>query len=417
MAPGNEAPKKSFVRRAGAAIVRAPGTGVLLAVPRTASFAVGAWRKSSNGNGSVDGDTPPAPKLSAALAAQVALDELLLGMMKSPKRFPSEGDYVRMAEELQDALRLYGERGWLDDPLAYHREPPPLRTPIVKRGWAYGLPFERVSWASEFEPVAGEPGGAEWRAYAANARAHAWIVRAADPHAPWLICVHGFGVGVPTADFFAFRAKRLSQELGVNLLFPVLPLHGPRKNGRIGGAEMLSHRLHHFVLGMAQAVWDARRIIGWLRDHHAPSVGIYGMSLGSYVAALLAALDPDLDLVLLGAPVCDIPDLMRHHSPAGVLKRAQDAGIETGVMQQAFRVVSPLAVKPRVPRERLYVYAGLGDRMATPEQARRMWEHWDRPNIEWYEGSHIAFLWSGAVARFIDDALARSLLITVPKTP
>src|SRR5205823_9276626 len=133
-------------------------------------------------------------------------------------------------------------RGWIEAPTAYHRVPPPLVAPRIRRAWAYGVGFERLSWPSDYVPYAEEPGRDRWLGFAANHTAHAWVVRT-QPDRPWLVCVHGFGTGVPTADFFAFKAKRFSDELGLNLIFPVLPLHGPRKASRMGGGELMSHHI------------------------------------------------------------------------------------------------------------------------------------------------------------------------------
>ena len=69
---------------------------------------------------------------------------------------------------------------------------------------------------------------------------------------------------------------------------------------------------------------------------------------------------------------------------------------------------SPLTMDPRVPADRRFIFAALGDRMTTPEQADVLWEHWGRPPIHWYHGGHIGFVWLPAIQRFIDDALIHS---------
>jgi hypothetical protein len=35
------------------------------------------------------------------------------------------------------------------------------------------------------------------------------------------------------------------------------------------------------------------------------------------------------------------------------------------------------------------VIAGLGDRLAPPEQSLMLWEHWGRPELHWFPGSHV----------------------------
>ena len=59
----------------------------------------------------------------------------------------------------------------------------------------------------------------------------------------------------------------------------------------------------------------------------------------------------------------------------------------------------------RLPLDRRYIFAGLGDRMATFGHARRLWLHWDRPPLATYHGGHIGFYWSATVKRFVDEAL------------
>jgi hypothetical protein len=46
--------------------------------------------------------------------------------------------------------------------------------------------------------------------------------------------------------------------------------------------------------------------------------------------------------------------------------------------------------------------------MSRPEQAQLLWEHWDRPRIAWYEGSHMTFIWTKSVATFLDDTLVET---------
>jgi hypothetical protein len=392
-----------------------PGIGILWAPPRAAGFALESFIKQRFGLRGVD--DPPRAKPSLALTAQVALDEAFLGVMRNPSRYPTDADYAGLAAELSSAAALYAQEGWIANPRSYHRDPPPLTAPRVNRAWAMNVRYERLSWPSEFEPHDGEPNTARWSTFVRNRMAYAYVVRR-RPDRPWLMCLHGFSTGVPTADFFAFKAKRLSEELDLNLIFPVLPLHGPRRASRMSGAELLSYNVLDFITGMAQAMWDIRRVLGWVRAQGGERIGVHGMSLGAYTAALLCALEPGLELLIAGAPLCDMPGLIEHHMPRRLRSKASENGIRPEVLQDVFRPVSPLAYPPQVRRERIHMYAGVGDRMSTPAQAHRLWAHWDKPNVLWYEGGHITFLWSGQVTRFLDEALATARFIEPkPKAP
>ncbi len=50
---------------------------------------------------------------------------------------------------------------------------------------------------------------------------------------------------------------------------------------------------------------------------------------------------------------------------------------------------SPLNYPPLVPKDRRLIITGLGDRLAPPEQAEVLWEHWDRCAFHWFPGNHI----------------------------
>jgi dienelactone hydrolase len=226
-------------------------------------------------------------------------------------------------------------------------------------------------------------------------------------------------MGSPLMDLRAFRARRLRNQLGVNVLVPVLPLHGPRQRPDANPGEgFMSIDLIDSVHGFAQAAWDVRSAIRWIRHHDASArVGVYGLSLGGYTAALTASLEDDLACVIAGIPATDLVDLYRRHSPVAVRRRARECGALGSEATAVHRVVSPLVLQPKPPRDRRYLFAGRGDRMSTAAQATRLWEHWGRPRMAWYPGGHVGFFWAGDVSRFVEDALAESGLVERGRTP
>ena len=380
------------------------------AVPRTLQFMGNAlWR------GEVS-ESLPAPHLSVGLAAQVALDEALLAVAMTPNRFPLPGDYGRVADELAAADELFTARGWVDQPRTYHRTPPPLADGdlAVTRGWALGQAYERITWDSGFEPHEGEPGSARWMAFGPNTRATAVLLRHDDPTRPWVIGVHGFCTGFAFTDFAGLHAPKLHHDLGCNVALPTLPLHGPRRVTRISGEPFLSFDLMNAVHGLTQAVWDIRGLISWIRAQGGTSISLFGVSLGGYTVALLAGIEAGLDGVVAGIPVADFPGLFHDHSPRHIRARSIEHRIMGGPAERVYSVVSPLRVDPLVAPDRRYVFAGYGDRLATPDQARRLAEHWGGPTVSWYAGNHVGYLWSGQVTAFVEASLAEAAGITPP---
>jgi hypothetical protein len=355
---------------------------------------------------------PPQPSLG--LAAQVLLDEVLIASMKNPRLFPDEDDYRRAGEEIRAAHELFGAEGWLDDPERYHDERPRPADWSVRRRRVLGQRFEHLTFPSGYRPHPGEPGGERWSAHERNRTAHAFVLRHPGPDRPWLVCIHGFGTGRPLVDFRGFRAPHLHRALGLNLLLPVLPLHGPRQRpGAASGEGFMSIDLLDSLHGLAQAAWDVRAAIAWVHaaGGGAP-VGVYGLSLGGYVAALVASLEEGLACAIAGIPATDLPDLYRRHSTPSVRRQALESGALGPEASAVHGVVSPLVLRPKLPREGRYVFAGLGDRMSTADQARRLWLHWDQPRIAWYPGGHVGFWWASNVTRFVAEALAESGLTT-----
>lgn len=388
-------------------------TRVLATVPKTTGFAVRTIARRTRSE-PIPG--LPDARLTPRLLGSVALDEAILTAAMGPGRFPRRADYERVGSELAAARELFRDRGWIDDPRSYHRPPPPVDWRAVRssRGWAHRLGYRRISFASEFEPRPDEPGRDRWMGFEANRTAGAWVLQHDDGAArPWLVCIHGFGMGRAFMEFPAFHAAHLHHDLGVNLIGPTLPLHGHRTAGSFSGDQFLSHDLMNSVHGLAQSVWDIRRTIDWVRrqEPEPAAIGLYGVSLGGYTAALVAGIEPDLDLVIAGIPVTDFPALFEAQSPAVIRERSLQHGILGGPAEDVHRVVAPLALAPLVPRERRAIFAGLGDRLAHPRQAHNLWRHWDEPSVRWYPGNHVGFLWSPKVRAFVDETLLGADLV------
>jgi hypothetical protein len=221
--------------------------------------------------------------------------------------------------------------------------------------------------------------------------------------------VHGFGMGTPATNFSGFRAAQLHRELGLNLMFPTLPLHGPRGIGRMSGSTLLSPDYTRMLHAFSQAVWDVRRCVRWANERgQGQPVALYGLSLGGYTSALVSALENDLACVIAGVPPTDFPNVARDNEPVLVKNSDPEHKIDWQVVRELSHVVSPLSLDPLVPRERRFIYAGIADRVVRPDQARALWRHWGRPSIHWYDGGHVMGQFNPTVYAFVREALERS---------
>ncbi|WP_082690310.1 hypothetical protein [Mycobacterium sp. M26] len=351
-------------------------------------------------------DELPLARPTLAVARQVFNDELvILGM----RLFTPVGDAQtpqRIDREVDEALQFYGDKGWLDNPEGFFETPPPLTDVAIQPVTVRRTPMQKILFDSSYEPREGEPGRQRWLDYTANRREHALLLRHPDPR-PWVVCVHGALMGRGSVDLRLFRAQHLHQHLGLNVVLPVMPLHGPRK---AKGAAWPGQDVLDDVHAAAQAVWDIRRVISWIRSQDPDAkVGINGMSLGGYVSGLVASVEEGLACAVLGVPVANLLEVLGGNGGLS----AEDPRRQT--LEKAMplgRMVSPLSLTPKVPPTARFIYGGLADRLVNPrEQVLKLWEHWGRPEVIWYPGAHTGFFRSRPVQDFVDDALRQSGLV------
>ena len=391
---------------------RGPLRDVLRPFTRTGGFYARSWGSYLDRQP----DELPVARPTLALAAQAFLDEIVLVGLRALRPVSANPEAVaRVKGEVVAALELYGQQGWLEKPEGFFAAPPPLTDVTVKTATTRGRTHERISFHSGYQPHAGEPGAERWRGYTANNREYALLLRHREPR-PWLVCVHGAQMGRAGLDPTLFRAWQLHEDLGLNVVLPVLPMHGPRARGLPKGAVFPGQDLLDDVHATAQAVWDIRRLLSWIRSQEPDSpIGVNSISLGGYITSLVASLDDGLTCAILGVPVTDLVELLGRHSGLhhndprrDVLRLATPLGA----------MISPFALTPRVPMAGRFIYAGIADRVVHPrDQVTRLWEHWGRPEIVWYKGGHTGFFQSRPVQRFVQDALVQSGLVDPSRLP
>lgn len=220
-----------------------------------------------------------------------------------------------------------------------------------------------------------------------------------DAPRPTLCVIHGFGAS-PYWLNSAFFALPWFFRHGYDVLLYTMPFHGLRRGmfAPLNGTELFAHGLAHFNEAILHAVHDFRVFVDHLERSGVDQVGVTGVSLGGYMAALLAAVEPRLRFAIPNAAVTDIATLHRTWFPVNVTTRAiaQLRGLPHDEMQSAMAVHSPLTYAPVIAKRRRLIIGGLGDKLAPPEQSELLWEHWGRPRIHWFVGNHVMHLSRGA---------------------
>jgi len=321
---------------------------------------------------------------------------------------------LRMRDAMADRS-MYCPMADSGDPAKFFKPPPKhirLRTRRARR------PLFRprdgkcldVRFDSPYEPLSPLE-ARRYRRVRRNSKAHARWWRHDDGPRPTVIAIHGF-----SADFYHlnewFFALPWLYSRGFDVILFTLPFHGKRQGclSPFSGYGFFSGGASRVNEAFGQAICDLRVMVDHLMEvHGAPRVGVTGVSLGGYTSALLACVDDRLSFAAPIVPLASIADLALEWQTIGTALRA--AMMATGISVQEARhmiaVTSPLTYAPLLPRERLMVIGGVGDRLAPPKHSRLLWEHWDRCRLYWFPGNHLIHLDRGEylrqLGRFLRD--------------
>jgi len=105
------------------------------------------------------------------------------------------------------------------------------------------------------------------------------------------------------ADFFSKR--------GITVVEIAMPYHFERsRSGSLYADYMLSPNLGRTIQSLRQAVWDGRKLIGWLKSEGYREISVLGMSLGSWVAGMIAAHDPAVSKASLFLTAGSLADMV-----------------------------------------------------------------------------------------------------------
>jgi pimeloyl-ACP methyl ester carboxylesterase len=235
-----------------------------------------------------------------------------------------------------------------------------------------------------------------------------WEHRKQEPLATG-VALHGFVMGSPRAGAFALSASDWFDR-GLDVALVTLPGHGARKppQARFSGESFAIPDVADLAESVRQAVYEIRLVQQWLRARGPEKVGLLGLSLGGYLAALSAGLYDDIDFVIpIIAPVCMGDLAYRFLSRSRVARSRGRSGFSLDQMRSSFWIHSPLAHPLRTPRERTLIVAGRGDQIVPTSHSFALWRHWNEPAIHWFTGSHIAPFGRRAAIGAIDQHLRR----------
>ncbi|CAA0104250.1 putative protein [Mycolicibacterium vanbaalenii] len=293
-------------------------------------------------------------------------------------------------------LRFYAELAAAKDPLVSFPAPTSLprvssrpANPVAE--WIAHGNVRNIRFNSSFTAV--NPAlRDQCRGYRRNNVVHAQHWRHNDGPRPTLCVIHGF---MGSAYLFngLFFSLPWFYRSGYDVMLYTLPFHGRRaeKYSPFSGYGYFAHGFAGFAEAMAQAVHDFRSLVDYLEYTGVDRIALTGMSLGGYTSALIASVDDRIQAVIPNVPVVTPDRTVDEWFPANKMVALRDhiVGTDRELSDAATMYPSPLNYRPLPAKDRRLIIAGLGDRLAPPEQAEILWEHWDRCAFHWFPGNHV----------------------------
>jgi pimeloyl-ACP methyl ester carboxylesterase len=336
--------------------------------------------------------------VDSSAVADIALRTAIAALVGAAMLPPVMAAVLRRSESRaeRDHLKFYAELATAKDPTVSF--PAPTSEPRISSRpanpvaeWMAKGRVHNIRFNSSFEAV--NPALREQcHGYLHNnvVRAQHWV-HDDGPH-PTLCVIHGF-MGSPYLFNGLFFSLPWFFRSGYDVLLYTLPFHGRRaeKGSPFSGYGYFAHGFAGFAEAMAQAVHDFRSLVDYLEFAGVDRVALTGMSLGGYTSALIACVEDRIQAVIPNVPVVTPEKTADEWFPANQVVRLRNilADTDAELATAASMYHSPLNYRPLVPKDRRLIITGLGDRLAPPQQAELLWEHWDRCAFHWFPGNHV----------------------------
>jgi dienelactone hydrolase len=216
---------------------------------------------------------------------------------------------------------------------------------------------------------------------------------------PVVLLLHGWNDALNHYLYFPQHARRLNRH-GINAVTLQLPWQFDRRPRELGAwGNFLSADVLHTVEATLQALAEIRSLLDWLAGRGCPFIGLWGVSLGAWLAGLTLCHDSRIGCAVLTAP---IPRLDRLIEEAAFCETIRSALQGRRVDLHTLNLVSN---RPLIAAENILLVEAEHDSFVARDNVEELWRAWDKPQIWRCRQGHISVLWvpglPGRVVRWI----------------
>lgn len=169
-------------------------------------------------------------------------------------------------------------------------------------------------------------------------------------------------------------AKFLSQS-GIAVVEIAMPYHMERsRTGSIYADYMLSADLGRTIQSVRQAVWDGRKLVEWLKSEGYRDISVLGMSLGSWVAGLVAAHEPTVSKASLFLTAGSLADMVWTGRATRSIRKSLEPALSLADLRKAWAPLNLENYAHDLARGDLSLHVVLANRdtVVLPELSQRL---------------------------------------------
>lgn len=184
-----------------------------------------------------------------------------------------------------------------------------------------------------------------------------------------LVVFHHWNASKQQRQIANFFSKR-----GITVVEIALPYHFQRSRPDSTHADyMLSSNIGRTIQSVRQAVLDGRKLIRWLKCQGYKEISVLGMSLGSWVAGLVAAHDPAVTKASLFLTAGSLADMVWTGRATRLIRDSLESEIDLTDLRRAWGPLNLANHAHRLGRSDLDLQLVLAkrDKVVMPELSQR----------------------------------------------
>lgn len=184
-----------------------------------------------------------------------------------------------------------------------------------------------------------------------------------------LVVFHHWNASKQQGQIASFFSKR-----GVTVVEIAMPFHFQRSRpGSTHADFMLSSNIGRTIQSVRQGVLDGRKLIRWLKNEGYGEISVLGMSLGSWVAGLVAAHDKSVSKASLFLTAGSLADMVWTGRATQAIRESLNGNVELSDLQRAWGPINQENYAGNLARPDLDLQVVLAkrDRVVLPQLSQR----------------------------------------------